>query len=143
MKKLLTLLALLVALNLSAQKNKERIKALKVSFITERLDLSQEEAQKFWPIYNEYDNKSNEVRFTEIRSIRKEIRTNLETMSNDDAEKLITRLNKAEIALHTIRTSFFTKLSGTISPKKIILLKIAEEDFKRKMLNELKNRRKR
>lgn len=141
MKKLLILLVLIVTFNVSAQKNRERIKALKVSFITEQLDLSQQEAQKFWPIYNEYENETSEIRFKDIRSIRKEIRDNLQTMSDDDANKLIKRLNYAENKMHELRLAFSGKLIGVIPSKKIILLKIAEEDFKRKMLDEFKNRR--
>jgi hypothetical protein len=31
-----------------------RVEALKIAFITRKLDLSPEEAQKFWPIFNKY-----------------------------------------------------------------------------------------
>ena len=60
----------------------------------------------------------------------------------DQANKLIARLNKAESDIHELRLNFSTKLSGIISSKKIILLKISEEDFKRKMIHELKGRKK-
>src|SRR5436190_20382368 len=36
------------------QEKKEHIEALKVSYITQKLNLTKEEAQKFWPVYNEY-----------------------------------------------------------------------------------------
>ena len=41
----------------------ERIQALKIAFITQKLQLTADEAQKFWPVYNQYDN--------EIRSLPK------------------------------------------------------------------------
>ena len=40
-----------------SQGNRDKIKTLKIAFITEKLDLSEQEAQKFWPIYNKYDKK--------------------------------------------------------------------------------------
>ena len=36
--------------------NKEKIKALKIAYLTEKLDLSSNEAEKFWPIYNKHKN---------------------------------------------------------------------------------------
>ncbi|GAA4900438.1 hypothetical protein GCM10023311_27590 [Flaviramulus aquimarinus] len=126
-----------------AQNNKrERIKALKVSLITEKLDLSEKEAQQFWPVYNAYEKETSKIRFEDIRSIRKEIRTNIETMSDDKADKLLNRLNKAEDSMHNLRMEFSNKLRSIIPSKKIILLKIVEEDFKKKMLHEYKKRKK-
>ncbi|WP_345274748.1 sensor of ECF-type sigma factor [Flaviramulus aquimarinus] len=143
MKKLLLIFLLFTSLNLMAQNNKrERIKALKVSLITEKLDLSEKEAQQFWPVYNAYEKETSKIRFEDIRSIRKEIRTNIETMSDDKADKLLNRLNKAEDSMHNLRMEFSNKLRSIIPSKKIILLKIVEEDFKKKMLHEYKKRKK-
>lgn len=143
MKKLLPIFLLLISLNVVAQKNnRERIKALKVSFITERLDFSEKEAQQFWPIYNDYEQKMSQIRHHEIKEIRKDIKENIETMSDVQATELIDRLKKAENKSHELRMAFGDKLSGIISPKKIILLKLAEDDFKKKMFEEYKKRRK-
>ncbi|PWH83178.1 sensor of ECF-type sigma factor [Algibacter marinivivus] len=144
MKTLLPIILLLVSLNITAQHNnkRERIKALKVSFITEKLDLSEKEAQLFWPVYNNYEARNSEIRFKEVRAIRKEIRDNIETMSDEDAKALIKKLNDAETRMHKLRISFSEKLMGIIPAKKIIQLKIVEDDFKKKMLEEYKKRKK-
>jgi hypothetical protein len=39
-----------------------RIQALKIAYITKRLNLSPEEAQRFWPIYNKYDEEIHGAR---------------------------------------------------------------------------------
>ena len=39
------------------KEKQEKIKALKVAFITEKLEFTSDEAQKFWPIHTEYDNE--------------------------------------------------------------------------------------
>lgn len=144
MKKLLPIILLLfVSLNITAQhKNRERIKALKVSVITEKLDLSEKEAQQFWPIYNAHEKETYAIRFKEVKAIRKEIRQNIDTLTDEKANELLTRLSKAENKMHELRMEFVNKLSGILSPKKIILLKIAEDDFKRKMFDEFKKRKK-
>jgi len=144
MKKLLPIILLLfVSLNIAAQhKNRERIKALKVSVITEMLDLTEKEAQQFWPIYNAHEKEASAIRFNEVKAIRKEIRENIDTMTDEKATELLNRLNKAENRMHKLRMDFSNELSGILSPKKIILLRIAEDNFKKKMIEELRKRKK-
>ena len=58
MKRLIPILVLLIGLSGYAQRDgrmNERIKAQKVAFITEKLSLTAEEAQQFWPIYNAFE----------------------------------------------------------------------------------------
>lgn len=142
MKKfILPILLFFFSLNILAQKNsREKIKALKISFITEKLDLTEKEAQQFWPIYNDHDKAVSKIKYQDIRNIRREIRNNIGTLTNDQAKSLIIELNKAENELHKERIGFSSKLLKIISPKKIILLKIAEDDFKRKILERFKNK---
>lgn len=142
MKTLLTLISLLLSLNLAAQKGKngERIKALKVSYITEKLNLSSKESEKFWPIYNAYQQERNKIRLEEIRVIRKEIKEQIDTITDERAKILLTKINNAENKMHISRIKLTKKLSGFLSSKKIIQLKIAEENFKRKMKQKLRER---
>lgn len=143
MKKIICLAILLVSMNAIAQRGdkRERIKALKVAFITEQLGLTTEEAQGFWPIYNTFEEETNAIRFKEMRVIRKDIRENLDSMNDTEANALIKRFNTAEDRMHKLRMELSEKLARIIPPKKIIQLKIAEDDFRRKMLNEFKKRK--
>ena len=43
------------------QENREKIKAQKVAFITSKLELNADEAQLFWPVYNEYQKKLEDI----------------------------------------------------------------------------------
>lgn len=63
MKKLLLILSVFFCLqtaiaqedvNQSPEKKQQNIEALKVAFISKELELTPEEAQKFWPVYNQY-----------------------------------------------------------------------------------------
>ncbi len=112
----------------------EKIKALKVAFITEKLDLTKKEAQQFWPIYNAHD--------TNIMKIRqKRIRHN-ESLTEEQAIVLLDQLTEAENNIHKERVKLITQLKQIIPAKKIILLKMAEEQFKRKMLDQFRRHRK-
>jgi hypothetical protein len=125
----------------SQQKNREQIKALKISFITEKLDLTSKEAQEFWPIYNAYDKITTEIKHQEIRTIRKEIKTNSETLGDVEAQKLLERLLQAESNLYNEHMAFINKLKKIISSKKIIILKATEDDFNRKLFEQYKKRK--
>ena len=139
-----TLLIYLLTLSVFAQhndKDRERIQALKISFLTEKLDLTTKEAEAFWPIYNAYDKNSRKYKYVDMRSIRKEIKENAETVSDAKAEELLNKFVIAENNLHKERVNLITDLKKIISPKKIILLKASEDDFNRKLFDQYKKKK--
>lgn len=138
---IITIFILLFSVSVFAQPNRDRVKALKVSFITEKLDLTPKEAQAFWPIYNTYDDNSNKIKHQDIRNIRREIKQNLNTLTDEKASELLDRFIQAENDLHKEHMALLSKLNKIISPQKIILLKVAEEDFKRKLFDQFKRKR--
>jgi len=138
----LTIFIVLLTINSFAQKKgRDRVKALKVSFITEKLDLTEKEAQQFWPIYNAYSDKTRKIKHHDIRNIIDEIKQNIDTISDERANELLIKLSGLEEELHNEEAKLISKLKKVISPKKIILLKITEEDFKRKLFEHFKQMR--
>jgi hypothetical protein len=85
MKKFLLIIAVFIGLmaTVTAQDNKggngkndgSRIEALKIAYLTKKLNLSTEEAQKFWPIYNKYSDEIRAARIEAKTSNEKEINT--------------------------------------------------------------------
>lgn len=121
-----------------AQSNRDKIKTLKIAFITEKLNLSEKEAQKFWPIYNSFEEEKSRLR-EEAYNVRK--KTNIETLSEDEAKQLLKEIRAKENKRQAIENDFVDKLTNIISAKKIILLHKIEDDFKRKMFEEYKKRK--
>ena len=122
---------------------KDKVKALKVAYITEQLDLTTEEAQKFWPIYNTFDDKQAELRHEKMRAILDRFEPgSVEKLSEKDASTLLTQMETIEENLFTLRKKFIKDLQGVISAKKIIKLKKAEEDFNRHLLKQMREKRK-
>ena len=139
MKKIIIpILALFISLNTFSQSKKDKIKALKVSFLTERLELTQDEAQQFWPVYNAYDDITIKLKHEDLRKIRHEIKENITTLSDERCSELLNQITVAENKLHDEEVKLISKLKKIISPKKIILLKIAEHDFKKKLFDHWK-----
>lgn len=148
MKKLYTFLfcAFFVGINLYAQPNRkqqqERIKALKTAHITNALDLSAAEAQQFWPLYNAYEEKVENIRKTERTEGRKAMAGGFEAMTDAEANALLDKFMNLKQQEIDLNREFVNSLKGVISPKKILKLNRAEEAFKRRLLDEIRNRRK-
>ena len=121
-----------------AQSNRDKIKTLKIAYITEKLNLSEKEAQKFWPIYNDFEEEKSRLR-DEAYNVRK--KTNIETLSEDEAKQLLKEIRANENKRQAIENDFVDKLTNIISAKKVILLHKIEDDFKRKMFEEYKKRK--
>lgn len=138
MKTLTTVLFILsFSLITFAQSNRDKIKTLKIAYITEKLDLSEKEAQKFWPIYNNFEEAYSKSR-TEASDARKKI--NFETITEEQAEQILKYSRLKDNERQTLENNYFYNLSKIISAKKIILLHKIEDDFKRKMFDEYKKR---
>ena len=138
MKKSILIIILFLSLNALSQGRGEKLKALKVAFITERLDLTQEEAQEFWPIYNAYEDNERKLRMDTFEE-RKDL--DVETLSETEANELINNFTKAENERHQLKQTFIEDIRKVLPAKKVILLKKAEDDFKRQMLEQFKRRR--
>jgi len=136
----IAILFFLLAASLQAQDGKhEKIKALKTAYITEQLALTAAEAEKFWPIYNKYDEKFHELRKKEKMEIYKKLNESLENLSEAEANELIEKnlsIETEEVALLKQRTA---ELRGVISPLKIITLKKVEYSFKKELLDRYRN----
>ncbi|MBA6151264.1 hypothetical protein [Gelidibacter maritimus] len=117
---------------------RERIKSLKVAFITERLALTQTEAQKFWPIYNAYETEKDNQRRLGYEK-RKQISDNI---TEAEAKIALNDLIKFERNRENLRIDFIeTLLKQNVLPaKKILQLRTTEDEFNRKMLQEYRKR---
>ena len=139
MKKLIFIF-LLATITMQAQEGKhEKIKAYKTAYITEKLSLTTSEAEKFWPIYNKFDDKFRDLRKKERSEIFQKLREGLDNLNDAEANELIDvslTIESEEVAL---RKQLITELRKVISPKKIIILKKAEDDFKRELLDRYRN----
>lgn len=147
MKQILLILLIISSLNtVKAQHNGERferIKALKTAFITDRLDLSPSEAEKFWPVYNKYEAELNELEFTKRRRVHIE-RTkydSFDAISNVEAKKLLTDFQDMKMQTLKKEGEKIEALSKIISPQKMLKLIKTEEDFKKELFKMLRERR--
>jgi Spy/CpxP family protein refolding chaperone len=124
------------------ENKREQIKALKIAFITDKLALTPDEATKFWPIFNDFEAKQDQIRRQKMKSFIDRMDDDaLNNMTDKDATALLLQMENAEEEQHLLRKKFVVSLKGIISPIKIIKLIRAEEEFKKTLLKQYKDRR--
>ena len=139
MKKAILLVAVILSSLTTFSQNsekKEKIKSLKVAYITEQLALTESEAQKFWPVYNAYETEKDAQRKTSYQKY-KQISDDI---SETKAQSLLKELLELEKERQNLRSNYIKNLMKVLPAKKIIQLKTAEDAFNRKMLQEYKKR---
>ena len=119
---------------------REKVKSLKIAYITERLDLKSTEAQAFWPIYNAHEEKQNELRKRERSEIRAKLRE-VNDLSEAEADKLLALALSIQAEKEKLNSNFLKEINKVISSKKTILLMNAEENFKKRLLKEYRHKR--
>ena len=118
----------------------DKIKSLKVAFITERVGLTSNEATMFWPVYNEHEDALAQIRRKERLEIKSKM-VDFENLSDTEANKLLDQLIELEKEKQQLNVEFLSNIREVISPKKTFLLIKAEEDFKRRLLKQIQQRR--
>lgn len=141
-KQLITVLFLLCSVVFYSQEGKkEQIKALKIAHITKDLDLSSTEAEKFWPIYNTFDEKQFDLRMVKMRKIRQELQSkSTETMSIQEATLLLNQIDALEEETYQNKKKFMLELRKIMRPVKILKLKQSEDDFNKTLLKHYRKR---
>jgi len=146
MKKLLLSLILLlfVTITVSAQDfNRDKIKALKAAHITNALDLTASEAEKFWPIYNEFDQKVHEMKTLKTRTMARKVRLagGIDNLSETEADTVLREFIEIDFNIANEKKKLHKNLTGIISSKKMIKLLRAEQSFNKELLKRLREKR--
>ncbi|MCL7765224.1 sensor of ECF-type sigma factor [Polaribacter sp. Z014] len=146
MKKIITLICigLFCTLTSSAQNknvSREKIKALKVSYITEQLSLTSNEAEKFWPIYNLYIKEQYSLRNNLRSKIKNATKEEDKMISENEAETLILLKLTIDKKIYESQRDFINNIKKVISYKKIVQLQFAEMEFGRKLMNKYKHKK--
>ncbi len=137
MKSNIPILILFIAFSFSGFSQSERgqkIKAMKTAFITQELNLTSAEAEKFWPVYNKYDSQIWAVKRKEREEVTKELRNNIQTLNDSQASELLKKMNSLKQEEHKLQQQMETELLKQISPVKLLQLRKAEHDFQMQLL---------
>jgi hypothetical protein len=118
--------------------NLEKLNSYKVGFFTKKLNLTSEEAEKFWPVYNEYQKQKNSIQLEKIALI-KDFNLNESTLSDKEMADIGDKLVADIVQESALAVSLHKKLKEVLPPVKVIRFYQAENQYKAQLLNELQD----
>ncbi|MBX2962832.1 MAG: hypothetical protein KF687_09990 [Cyclobacteriaceae bacterium] len=118
-------------------KAQERIKAARIAFITERLGLTPEEAERFWPIYREFSMKRDELR-NQFNQVRQNPDPKKPQEQNEkELVELGLQIKQQELDLEK---EYSKRILTAIPAQKLMALRSAEDDFRRLLIQQIQQR---
>ena len=114
-------------------KVREKIEAARIAYITDQLQLSPDEAEKFWPIYREFAQKRREIR----REVREANRT---ADPNTTDQEMVDQQFKAKQRELDLEKDYSGRLLKVISAQKLRTLPQAERRFRQMILDQIQRR---
>lgn len=118
------------------QTKQDKIEQLKIAYITKELDLSTDEAEKFWPVYNDM-NDALKAEKKARRTKSQELKNNFETLTEKQIEEKTIAILDSEIAEAKLKKEHTQKIAKVIGYKKMVQLLRVEKQFKKELLNRL------
>ncbi|KAA3437777.1 hypothetical protein [Rufibacter hautae] len=116
----------------------EKIETAKIAFITDKINLSGDQAQRFWPVYQEHDRKRNDLR----QKSRPYKEQNLNALTDEQIQAgLEARLNIRQRELD-LEKEYMDKYLRIISPRQLALFYRAEREFTKLLLERLQTAKK-
>ncbi len=116
---------------------KANLESQKIAFITRKLNLSVNEAQKFWPVYNEFQQKREDL-FKRRREILKRINNKESQPGDDELLKLSDEFIQLQMNESKLASEYHTKFKEVLHIRKVMEYYKAEEQFKVWLLGEVK-----
>jgi len=118
---------------------RERVRAEKVAFLTEQIDLTESEAQVFWPIYNQIQKEQREA-FEAVRKAYEAMEKGVnEGKTGKEMEKLVEAYVDAKDKNEGIETKYLNKLMKSLPAEKVARYYVAEEKFRHQQIGRLGN----
>jgi hypothetical protein len=141
MKKYYLILACIFCISsLYGQRDRrEFIESQKVAFFTRNLKLSPEEARLFWPIYDEFTAKRDNI-VRERNTLTQDAGDKLDRMTEKELEELGDKLISLDLSEAELKAEYHKKFKGVLTPAKVVRLYYTENRFKNYLLNQLRSR---
>lgn len=117
----------------------KRYRSQKIAFITDRMQLSEEESQNFWPLYRALETEKDKL-VAEMHNFRATFPQDEADMTEEQAIEFLAYFNKHSVAMSALHINYQQKFFKVISAKQLVLLHNAENGFRRHLLQEFRGR---
>ncbi|WP_299754218.1 hypothetical protein [uncultured Pontibacter sp.] len=123
--------------NSSKEERSENVEAAKIAFLTDKMELTSDQSQKFWPLYNEYEAK----RRTLIKGYRSGYRQDVDALSEAEAKSRIDNMFVTKEKELELEKEYANRYLRVITSKQLIKLYRGERDFTKMLLKRLDDKR--
>ncbi|EJF09146.1 hypothetical protein O71_16786 [Pontibacter sp. BAB1700] len=117
----------------SGRPQDKNVEAAKVAFLTDKMELTAEQSQKFWPLYNEYETKRREL----VRSYRSGYREDVDQLSDQEAKARLDGMFSTRERELELEKEYVARYQRVISSNQIIKLYRSEREFTKLLLKKL------
>jgi hypothetical protein len=122
------------------QEDMDKLTAYKIAFFTKKLDFTPAEAEKFWPVYNEYSARKSKIQIDRL-SMMRYVKQNEVNIGEQEISVTADKLVQTYIDESNLTIIFTTEIRKILPPAKVIKLFQAEAQYKQQLLQELNARR--
>ena len=133
----LVIACLLLCTSGYAQRRGERVHALKVGYITDKVNLTSSQAEKFWPVYNNYEEDLRGIRQKYIRQYK----SKTSDFSEEEARKYVEDDLDYQADLLDLKRKYKSEFLKVISAQQLADLYVAEREFRQMLIQKLRQRR--
>jgi hypothetical protein len=142
---LILLIIILVSTSVFGQQGRQRgmeeeIKSKKIAFITEKLELTPAEAERFWPVYNILETERYEIH-RKRRGYSKKYRSDGESISDSEFLKIADNIVALQMAEAKLAEQYNKKFQDILSPGKVVKLYLVEGWFRAHLMKEYSQRK--
>ena len=116
---------------------KEKLMAEKIAFLTLEVGLTPEEAQAFWPVYNQVEKEKDDAMFNVIRTYKEMTKALEEKKSEKEVAALLDKYLEAQKKVNEIENTIAAKYKAVLPVDKVAKLYVAEEKFRRLQIRKL------
>ena len=119
---------------------KERMQSEKIAFLTMEIGLTPDEAQKFWPIYNQVSEELDKAMHETFASYMELEKALNEIKADKEISKCLDKYLDALEKQNEIRDDSVEKYRKILTDKKVAKIFVAEEKFRRQHIRRLHNK---
>ena len=117
----------------------EKFKQEMRSYYNEKLQLTAQEKDKFWPIYDDFYNRKIKLDENERLTYRY-CHSNVENMSQEEIAEALDKIMELKEQKHSLEKEYHEKFLNILPPKKVLMLYKVERDFRMHLIRQIRKR---
>ena len=117
----------------------EQFQEEKIAFFNEKLSLSDEQANQFWPVYKDLHNRRMKINQDE-KSLLDYYQTNSQYMSDEEVSESLAKYRDLQEKRKNLESEYHKKLLDVLGERKVMMLYTMEREFRLHLLRKFQHR---